>query len=57
MVNTAGSANCNFSIVIACNCREKSKGVMENFVTFCSGFTNAFFAIRTVSIFTPVIAR
>jgi len=36
---------------------EKSKGVMDIFVTFWKGITKHFFAIRTFSIPTPVRAR
>jgi hypothetical protein len=36
---------------------EKSKGVMEILVTFWKGMTKHFFAIRTLSIPTPVMAR
>jgi hypothetical protein len=36
---------------------EKSKGVIEIFVTFWKGMTKHFFVIRTFSIPRPVTAR
>lgn len=49
--------NCSFSLVIAWSAIEKSKGVMEIFVTFWKGMMKHFFVIRTLSIPTPVTAR
>jgi hypothetical protein len=42
---------------MACSAMEKSKGVMEILVTFWKGMMKHFFAIRTLSIPTPVMAR
>jgi hypothetical protein len=57
IVKTAGRANLSFSTVIAVSCIEKSNGVKLNLETFCKGYTNAFFLMRTVSMPTPVMAR
>ena len=49
--------NCSFSLVMACKAMEKSKGVIDIFVTFWKGKMKHFLVILTVSIPTPVTAR